>query len=83
MIESLLKQRTMLRDILSATETMINEAYRSTLSVKVGDTVILNGSRGVVTEITYFAPIKVCLYRKDGELSRQHRLCRDVGMLAK
>jgi hypothetical protein len=59
MIQQLLSQRSMLLDCLKATENLINEVYRASLPVKVGDTVVMNGQRGVVTEITYFAPVKV------------------------
>jgi len=82
MINSLLSQHSMLLSILSTTENLINEAYRQSIPFKVGDEVLLNGSRGVIAEITYFKPIKVLMYRKDGELSKVHRLVRNLNELA-
>jgi len=81
MIDSLLSQHSILLSLLSSTENLINEAYRQSLSFKVGDEVLLNGNRGVIAEITYFKPIKVLIYRKDGELSKAHRLVRGLNEL--
>jgi hypothetical protein len=83
MITQLLSQRSLLIALQTGIDELINQTYRQSLSVKVGDEVVLNGARGVVIEITYFSPMKICLYRKDGSLSRTHRLCRDVGVLKK
>jgi len=83
MIQSLLSQHASLRKLLDATEQLINEAYRLSIPFEIGDEVILNGSRGVIAEITYFKPIKVMMYRKDGELSKVWRLVRDMGDVRK
>jgi co-chaperonin GroES (HSP10) len=74
MITQLLSQRSMLIALQTGIDELINQTYRQSLSVKVGDEVVMNGNRGIVTEITYFHPMKICLYRKDGTLSRTHRL---------
>lgn len=78
MIQSLLSQYSQLQMLVSATEQLINEAYRLSIPFKIGDEVILNGSRGVIAEITYFKPMKVLIYRKDGELSKAWRLARNL-----
>lgn len=78
MIQSLLSQHAALRSVLEVTENLINEAYRLSIPFEIGDEVILNGSRGVIAEITYFKPMKVLMYRKDGELSKAWRLVRDL-----
>lgn len=78
MIQSLLSQHASLRSVLNATEHLINEAYRLSIPFEIGDEVLLNGSRGVIAEITYFKPIKVLMYRKDGELSKVWRLARSL-----
>jgi len=83
MIQSLLSQYASLRQLLASTENLINEAYRLSIPFKVGDEVLLNGSRGVIAEITYFKPIKVLMYRKDGELSKVWRLARNLGEIEK
>lgn len=83
MIQSLLSQYSQLQMLVSATENLINEAYRLSIPFKVGDEVLLNGSRGVIAEITYFKPIKVLMYRKDGELSKAWRLARNLGEITK
>jgi len=83
MIQSLLSQLNLLRVLASNTEQLINEAYRQSIPFKVGDEVILNGSRGIIAEITYFKPIKVMMYRKDGELSKVHRLVRNLTEITK
>lgn len=83
MIQSLLSQHASLRQVMSATEQLINEAYRLSIPFEIGDEVILNGSRGVIAEITYFKPMKVLMYRKDGELSKTWRLVRDLKEITK
>ena len=81
MISQLLSQHASLLNLVSGVEKLINEAYRQSIPFKVGDEVILNGNRGVIAEITYFKPMKVLMYRKDGELSKTWRLVRDLGEL--
>jgi len=81
MLANLLSQHASLRSVLEATEHLINEAYRLSIPFEIGDEVILNGSRGVIAEITYFKPIKVLMYRKDGELSKAHRLVKNLNDL--
>jgi len=81
MIPQLLSQHASLLSLLTTTENLINEAYRQSTSFKVGDEVLLNGSRGVVAEITYFKPMKVLMYRKDGELSKTHRIVKNLNEL--
>lgn len=81
MIESLLSQRTALLQLVSGVEQLINEAYRLSIPFEIGDEVLLNGSRGVIAEITYFKPIKVLIYRKDGELSKTHRIVKNLNDL--
>ena len=83
MIDRLLSQYSQLQMLVSATENLINEAYRLSIPFEIGDEVILNGSRGVIAEITYFKPIKVLMYRKDGELSKVWRLARNLGEITK
>jgi len=83
MIQSLLSQLNLLRVLASNTEQLINEAYRLSIPFEIGDEVLLNGSRGVIAEITYFKPIKVLMYRKDGELSKVWRLARNLGEIEK
>lgn len=83
MIQSLLSQHASLRQVVSATEQLINKAYRLSIPFEIGDEVILNGSRGVIAEITYFKPMKVLMYRKDGELSKAWRLVRDLKEISK
>jgi len=83
MIQSLLSQHASLRSLLEVTEHLINEAYRLSIPFEIGDEVLLNGSRGVIAEITYFKPIKVLMYRKDGELSKVWRLARNLGEITK
>ena len=83
MLKQLLVQHSQLNLCLATTNELINAAYRESLQVMVGDQVEFNGNRGIITEITYGNPIKICPYRKDGVLSKQHRLCRDVMELVK
>lgn len=83
MIQSLLSQHASLRSAIETTERLINEAYRLSIPFDIGDEVILNGSRGVIAEITHFKPIKVLMYRKDGELSKVWRLARNLGEIEK
>ena len=83
MIQSLLSQYSQLQMLVSATENLINEAYRLSIPFEIGDEVLLNGSRGVIAEITYFKPMKVLMYRKDGELSKIHRRVRSLSEIEK
>jgi len=83
MIQSLLSQHASLQQLLISTEQLINEAYRLSIPFEIGDEVLLNGSRGVIAEITYFKPIKVLMYRKDGELSKVWRLARNLEEIEK
>ena len=83
MIDRLLSQRTALLQLVSGVEQLINEAYRLSIPFEIGDEVLLNGSRGVIAEITYFKPMKVLMYRKDGELSKIHRRVRSLSEIEK
>jgi hypothetical protein len=82
MIQSLLSQHSSLQQLLASCENLINETYRQSIKFKIGDEVVLNGNRGVIAEITYFRPMKVLMYRKDGELSKSHRLVKSLNEIS-
>lgn len=77
-LKDLISIHSMQRTQLVLLEGLIDEAYSETLPFKEGDTITYEGIRGVVSEITYFSPIKIIPYKKDGSLSMQYRYCREV-----